>query len=220
MQIMAYRMPSMITIFPEINIIVGDKSNEGLQVTDFILWSMNRSLGIPENSTWKNRLGMKLIQSSVDEDEAIWSGYYYINRDVVGIDSSQMINYPYKTPEDNEVRGSVYDYYVFVEEMILYFSEKPMPQHANHLSDMICEAKESINKNKQEFKEKDLLLIASTFIRVFDTIPVYEDLMDTDKEKWLELLYARKICGLLFVKNSLAAGRTLDALLRYKWGTR
>src|SRR5690606_21458428 len=120
-------------------------------------------------------------------------------------DRNQMINYPYKTPKDESAKGTVYDYYNFVEAIILYFSKDRIPKHAYFLNDVIANAQNSINKDKDNFQLKDLLLICSTFIRIFDTIPIYNEVDSKDKEKWENLLYAKKICGLVFVNNTISS---------------
>ena len=214
---MAYNMPSIISIFPEVNIEFRDKNDPGLQTVDFLLWSMNRSLYEPPNKFWKDQVNLKLLEYSHDENKSTFGGSYYLNENILSFNSSLRLDYPYKTPENTKDGATVLDYYVFIENIIISYADNPIPRHAQFLVLKIEKAKKSILKDKKHFTEKDLEIICSTFIRIFDTIPIYDELKDSDKEQWEDILFARRLSGLVLVNNTINSSRTRSAILRFKW---
>lgn len=214
---MAYSHPSFISIFPKLSIEVRNKKEYGLQVVDFMLWAMNRHMKVPSNSTWKNYLNLKMRSESKVEDDSQFGGHYYLNSPCIDLDLKRMINYPYTVPLDIPKKGThIVDYYNFIEEIIISYQEIQLPKHCYHLTTKLNKAIRLIKSNVP-YKEGDIKLIASTFIQIFDTVPVYKDININDKEIWLDILYAKKLSGLLLREGKMYFGMTRDSIIRWRY---
>lgn len=73
-----YDPPEIPVKFPFVKLKTADKRNPGLQVTDFILWSMNRSKGVSFHCDWYKRLKLKLSSAYNEIGGTIEKGIYLL----------------------------------------------------------------------------------------------------------------------------------------------
>jgi hypothetical protein len=215
----AGNLPSIINIFPKISISVSGKSQPGLQVVDFILWAMNRSMMIPKLNTWRERLKLKLSESMRSENGQQVSGNYFINKPVLEYAelTNTRINYPFNLPENIPiVDAHITNYYHYIELFLTHISLGQLPDHCLHLQGGVIKSQEVIS-GKEAFNEKSLQLICYTFIYLFDTLPVYRDFKEEDEESWLNILFAKRLAGIAVGSGGIHHGRTRDSILRWKW---
>lgn len=217
--LLANNQPGIINIFSKISITTADKKQPGLQIVDFMLWAMNRSMMIPKNNTWKDRLNLRLNDFVRTEDYDQSSGNYYINKSAIDYNDLDNVRckYPYHVPTDIPKEGAtVLDYYQYIENIITHLNTGEIPEHCIHWKESIQKSHEIITGNK--FVETSLKFICYTFIYIFDTMPVYKELADKDEEDWLDILFAKRLAGIVVANGAIHNARTRDAILRWKWG--
>jgi hypothetical protein len=212
LELMSYTMPSIFTFFPDIKIVSGDKNNPGLQVVDFILWALNRSKWKIPNNTWKERLNLKYLMYSYDEFEIQHSEINTIN---TPLNERKVLNYPFPVPKlDKE--DDIYSSYLIMEHYIKHISRTELPESILHFQTKI----ESVMKLLSDinlFFSDGVIQVASLFIRLFDTLPIYAETANDNKERWEALLKAKRAAG-LFVSNHMIYGnRSVDAVHRWRY---
>lgn len=215
--LLADKLPSIINIFSKISITIADKTHPGLQVVDFMLWAMNRVMMIPRNNTWRDRLTLKSMELLSTEDADQNSGHYYLNKPILDYKNLQhsKISYPYLVPKKIPKSADVSDYYDFIENTLIHYSSAVLPTHSQHWQEDIQRSYVMITSSK--FDEPALKFICYTFIYIFDTLPIYGELSDGDEETWLDILFAKRLAGIVIGKGGIHHGRTKDAVLRRKW---
>lgn len=213
-EVLSYKLPSIINLFPKLNVKVAGKKNIGLQVVDFILWAMNRSFMSPPDNIWRDRLELKMSDHFKVEDGSEFGGNFYLKQNLLGYNLDLPINYPYPVPDDMPKAGAhVINYYIYIEELIELFFKQKLPLHAQHIYEYLEKSMDYINQPKS-FDEKKLKFICSSFIKVFDTIPIYAELENEDV--WLDTLYSKRLAGLIIRNDGIHNGRTRDSILRWK----
>lgn len=207
---LTYKQPSFVTCYPKFEIIIADKSNPGLQVTDFILWALNRSnMSIPDNR-WKDRLNFGSYMKHSTENHPESGGQYFLNS--FSIDDG-ILNYPYFV-EDTESNDDFYNVYYIIESVIRQLCNTELPEHVNHFFDDLQKLK-AIFDQELNFSDQDLRLLCSTFIKLFDTLPIYHEIEDI--EDWKGLLKAKKMAGLLLHNHTIQFNRCFDAILKWRY---
>jgi hypothetical protein len=215
--LLADNLPSIINIFSKISITIADKTHPGLQVVDFILWAMNRTMMTPGNNVWRDRLTLKLREFLSTEDADQSSGHYYLKKpllDYTHLDDSR-ISYPYPVPKEIPKSADLLDYYDFIENTLAHYSTAVLPLHCLHWQEAIQQSNAMITNGK--FDESALKFICYTFIYIFDTLPIYGEFSDDDQEAWLDILFAKRLAGIVIGNGRIHHGRTRDAILRWKW---
>lgn len=209
---LAYDQPTYKTHYPSFELICSDKNNAGLQVVDFILWALNRSKRKPANIIWKERLNLRLYASFSEDEGAQSGGKYYIN-DKPEIRKED--NYPFEFDILPESQKEFFESYLTIENTVRQLCKIDLPVSLEHLNEIVYSVREIFEYNK-DLTEKSLALIASIYIRYFDTLPIYQDLSDTDAKTWCHILRAKKIAGLILRRDLLNGIRTVDGILEWR----
>lgn len=190
-----YDYPSIPSLFPKIQMKIGEKSEYGLQVTDFILWAVNRSKMKPAKSDWFNRLNLEHRQSFIEKEGPLQGGSYFINREI----TTPFVKYPRAAlpSKDNSSNSTIINSYVLIEHILKIIQEHPLPSHVEHLKDNLNSTVEKLSNKNLSFSNELVQKAASIFLRLFDTLPIYKDFSDNDIDKWASILIARKIASLI-----------------------
>jgi len=211
LDIMAYRLPSLHTYYPDFDIIVAKKSNSGLQVTDFILWTLNRANKIIPDKIWVENLNFTLYSDFHEQNGPQSGGDYCLNNYSLNFEN---IGYPFSTKKvltDEEF----YQAYLTIEHIVRHICKKDLPEHILHLKPLLKGLMYLFDKDKTLTKEK-LRQMALVYIRFFDTLPVYKDIENTDETSWTLCLNAKKLSGLLLRNNLIHSGRSSIAILKWR----
>lgn len=211
-----FRDHSNPAIFPSIELKIAGKENPGLQVTDFILWSLNRHTSELYPSEWFERLNLKLDYSYSEDDGPLHGGAYILGDKI----EDGYFEYPKiqvkKPKSSNEVREA----YLLIERFIRHISKKLFPDHVSHLKEKTLKISKRL---LSEPTSVELLReTSSAFIRLFDTFPLYHDLplngpfTTEEKKKWSKLLLAREIASISLNRRSGDAVRLCHDVLRFR----
>lgn len=207
-----YNQPSIITYYPDIKVAVMNKNNPGLQVVDFLLWVFNRASMKKPDNVWKERLRFKHYSSHTVQDSPDSGGDFYINE---SLNDEGRLNYPYKVEEPVNVE-EFYQSYVTIEKTLRQLEKIEFPNHALHLRYKLDKLESEVFSQMTMINDRLLNDIASLFIRLFDTLPIYDSIGESDKESWDLILKAKKMAG-LFLRHDLIHGvRSSMAIIRWR----
>lgn len=209
--LIAYAHPTFLTYYPDIEIRINDKTCPGLQVTDFILWTLNRANKTNSDNTWKSRLNFKFYSDFSEKNGVQSGGDYHLNN--FSIDNG-INNYPFKISEI-ETNDDFYNSYLIIEQTVRQLCKMNLPEHVWHLKSILTKINKSFDNNEILTQEK-LSLMVTIFIRFFDTLPIYDGIDDTDELKWSLILKAKKLAGLLLRNDLIHGVRSSIAILRWR----
>ena len=209
---LAYSQPTYKTNYPDIKLCCSSKNNPGLQVVDFILWALNRSRRTPANNIWKERLNLKLYASFSEDEGPQSGGKYYINNNPK---FEKEDTYPYEFDIFPNTEQEFFESYLIIENTVRQLCKIDLPDSLEHLNRIILSVKDIFEYNK-ELTMKTLPLIASIYIRCFDTLPIYKDIDKADEKSWRQILSAKKIAGLI-LRQDLATGiKSVSEILEWR----
>ncbi|NMO09488.1 DUF3800 domain-containing protein [Methanobacterium subterraneum] len=193
------------TSFPNIKLVEGDKSIPGLQVVDFILWAINRRIknsGNPldENwfekpalDDWYNRLEIELMDTSAVNGN-------YMVEGTIAIGDPLDFNYIFY-PKVSAMKIDPIYAYLNIERYLRYFDRKGLPKHASNHSKPL---KVLIKRLDGKIIGKKILReVCTLFLKLFDTIPIYGDLKETDVDEWAILIALKNLA--MFWLNTRSA---------------
>lgn len=208
---MAYEQPTFFTYYPNIHLNIVDKLNPGIQIVDFLLWSLNRANREFADLTWLNRLEMRQYTWMHDEDKFENGGIYHLKNYKLKLGR---LNYPFNS-EDILSEKELFHIFSAIETVLQNLFSSKLPPHVEHLKFLLSSISSYLN-GSTKLTEATLDKICSAFIRFFDTLPIYQELDDSDKEKWELLIKSKKLCGMLLHKHLLHSVRTADFILNWK----
>lgn len=209
----SYELPSFKTYFPKINIEIKGKSNPGLQVTDFISWAASRTLKLPSNpkwDTWFKRLPFVTISRDTSESQKQKRIKGYLNEIPAPWDDYPQNFVKSKTNED------VLNAYIVIERIIRSITESDFTEGNIHLYNDFMAAKRLCTE-LIHFQQEHLETIGRAFIRLFDSLPIYKNIQNSDSESWLNLFHAKEIATLIIRDDYIHMGRTKDYILRWRY---
>ncbi len=208
----SYDIPSFKTFFPKITISLRGKREPGLQITDFLMWSVNRSIRKVPNATWLQRLKFTRWHFYRDENSHN-RGQYQLNTLSLTNPSE---NYPFKFKKP-ETWYLCLEAYILIERFLIAYDIEDFPPHALHLFDEFQSISARLKDTDYHIKSEDLELIGSVFLKLFDTIPLYKDVENNNKEAWEILLYAKYLAAMFVRKERIHFHRTKEEIQRWRY---
>jgi hypothetical protein len=216
LEVTLHNQTSMITYFPKINIIVDDKRNPGLQVVDFVLWAHNRTLN--GDFRWLNSLKAVRRDNHRIENSPSSGGSFYLNEMIEF--PLERLNYPFTIPQESN-HNEVIRSYVIMEQTILILSQHidKLPITIDHFKQVLKSLAKKLIKANKSLSVQLIQEVASVYLRLFDTLPIYSNLKDEDKGGWDVLLFSKYIAALIRRTGFINSGRTIDHIAYWKYHT-
>lgn len=208
----SFKLPSFKTYFPQINISLGDKSVPGLQVVDLLLWIINQSKKTPLNDDWKKKLRFGFYRESRQEGSKQSEGQYFLNKAM----PRDLDNYPVPY-ENSETHEDLIWAWLRIEQFLRLIEESDFDETNRHLYNNFIPARTLLLRPGYNLKENDLSLIGRTFIRLFDSMPLYKYIPDSDIEAWKAMHHAKHIASIILASGHLHVGRTKDFIIRWRF---
>jgi hypothetical protein len=208
-----YNMPTYKTFYPKLHIELKSKGEPGLQVVDFLMWSINRTKTVKPNQVWHNRLNYKTWYEYKDEGNQN-RAKYHLNTFPTSIDISE--NYPIKFEKFEEWEDFL-NSYVIIERFLVTidisdFTEK----NIHHIPDFLKISKKLKDQN-YNLNGNDLTEVGSIFLRLFDTLPLYSHIENDDKVAWTILLNSKYLASMLVRDDGLHFSRTKNEIHRWRY---
>lgn len=197
-ELQVYEYPSIPYLFPNITLEQRGKKEPGLQLTDFILWAIQRTKKSHPDNKWFRCLNLKLSHLFHSKEGLIQGGTYYLKEKV----KSPLIKYPnnclpVNDPTSNE---ELFNSYLIMEQMLRDVSKNLLPDHVQHLKNMFDKVINGL-LNETSFSDRLIREASSIFIRLFDTLPIYKNIPEDNIKIWSDILTARKMASLFLHRN-------------------
>ena len=206
----SYNIPSYKTYFPKINILLEGKSSPGLQVVDFLLWSVSRSKKSPKNTIWMKRLLFKTWHYYKDDDEHN-RGQYFLNS-MPDVHLKATYDLPFQKPREwNEILHA----YINIEKFLRHIDKTDFTELNSFIWEEYSLLINLIKDNSQPLKYQDIENIGRLFIRLFDKLPLYSN-VKTDEE-WRLMFHAKYLAAMLTRNGQIHLNRTKNELLRWRY---
>jgi len=210
-----FDVPENPTPFPELVASTADKSNPGLQVVDFLLWAMNRKYAKPPREDWFKRLDMTCLRTLHTESRAELAGTFRVGKgatlgEFLYPEGIPMPGYPQSM---HEACAS----YRFVERHLRSISQGNLPAHAAYLHDRLQQITGGLTA-AQDAQPQLLSDACSVFLRLFDTVPLYEGIPPDDQARWDEFLRARMLAASVVRRDKVQCVILVNNLVRYRRG--
>jgi hypothetical protein len=206
----AYSQTLYLTYYPKIEIKLGNKTDPGLQIVDFLIWALNRSKRTVPDTKWIDLLKISFSTDFSSEKGPQSGGKYCINK---GIPHFGRLDYPIKINEPNE--AEFYQAYEIIEKTIRSLMLN-IPNNIAHFQSSFDALNLKLNDSNHLFNYNTLKKIASLYIRIFDTLPVYESIKDSDVKSWDILLKSKKMAGLYLRRDLINGVRSADAIIFWR----
>ena len=214
-----YEQPSIPALFPDLSVVVAPKTEPGLQVVDLLLWAVNRAASIQDCRLEErgydellSRLGLQAALAHHAEDGGDRGGALYIGEEIPGVH----ITYPAGLPVPEILgRDGIYRAWCRIESTLHLYRGR-LPEHAEHLSKKLYEVTRKLANPEFSVSADVLGEAASVFLRLFDTVPVYDDLDPDDVDLWRELLFSRRMASLVLRKDFGHGADAANALARWR----
>ncbi len=213
--------PRLPAFYPKFTVIESDKNTPGIQIADFLLWALNCKLFEPgsKKSVWYQWAGGgSYSYSDMPSDNPLAKFGWAIfgrnhNFDILQEMESENVEimeniYPKNIVLDVETDQQVNYLYVIAERHVRYYAAIDIPSHASHLKESLVQLSTDLDSVDVRTPDK-IRRVARMFIRIFDTIPVYEGLARDDKTFSL-LMQARYYLASVLRESRFASARLLD----------
>lgn len=214
-EVLAYDFPRTPQRFPSISTTVVDKSSPGAQVVDFLLWAMDRDPD-PRSTkdSWRNRVGLRLSSAHSRDDGYSRGGNYWLGREWTEPSESYPESWVVQLPGSQQGLQCAYG---ILERSVRGFA-RALPSHASHLqSDLDALCTELERSTMRAFRGEPLVAgVATAFIRLFDTVPLYEGIQEDDDWTWQLYGYVKRLATFLLQKREAHAMHLLAYLSRYR----
>lgn len=213
--------PDIPAYFPDITTKVSNKKNAGLKVADFILWAINRTKKKNPDPKWYNRLEFTFISDGkFNIKDKLYTGGQCLLKE--GLERKYPnFRYPASYLNFQKLPNSfldLLDLYLFIEYQLLKVNCTAIPTHILHLRDDLINAVINFDFPNQFNQEHQKIIqkVASIYIRLFDTLPVYLDLAETDCNQWSKFLLSRRFASQLLFQEDAEVQRFCYSLVEYK----
>lgn len=214
---MAYNLPFTPTFYPKLELIPSDKREPGIQVADYILWALNWTIYEPasKNARWLAWAGAE--SSAVAEvpiapgfsDRGGKFGWYTLSQALPDDIIKQIETYPLTARMQTLSTEETLGCYIRAEQLVHSLKNYSFPAHAKHFEQNALNLIRDL-RNPTVGTRRKVVSVASMFLRLFDTLPLYAGIDKTD-DRFAELMRMRKYMGLLFHENLLHGARMMDA---------
>jgi hypothetical protein len=206
--------------YPATTATVRSKCEPGLQVADLLLWASVQKKYHPGTKraaigAW---CGLHCWAESGFEGEPVRWISCDLNGDdpkLIGPDRIWLKSYPVKFDDVDRIDNTQLAHlYCLAERVVRGCAVGTLPAHAEHLRPGLARAVARL-RNADRVGSNEIQDVARQFIRLFDTVPLYDGLQDGDTT-WVRLVQARRFLGLCLREDLIHGGRTLDYFLHVR----
>ncbi len=207
----AYDLAMMRTFYPRIDVRVEPKKEPGLQVADLLLWGALQDHLEP--ASLKARItgwcgGFRWAHGGAPFINA----KYFVNHRspalTDGADDRKPL-YPVEFEALDHGDGHVLaNVYCLIERTVRQAAVAPLPPHVDHLRPRLLRTVRRL-RDPERVGPEQITDVVRAFLRLFDTLPLYEGFERTDP-RWLPLVRAKRMAGLCLREDLWHGGSTVD----------
>lgn len=196
-----YDTPGIPVCFPHLTVSAKTKKSvcPGLQVVDFLLWALNRRYQ-RKDDPWVIRAGLETDHLFQEASGPLEGGTFSVGRLFVRL---PLVKYPEASlPVPDQINhAQVCDALLILEHSVRQVIVD-VPETVQHLLPFPRDIGAQLTLEPESSDEHILELLASAYLRIFDTMPLYAGLSHEDITTWRRLLSARRIASLVLRKDS------------------
>lgn len=206
-----YDTPTIPAVFPDVKVGVAGKEVPGLQVADYLIWATNRSLRSVPDPVWSKKAGLKESVKFSSVGGPSQGGTSILGSEI----KRPFANYPQiNTAIECNGNFEIVSCFVRIERTLRHLSQQTLPIHVAHLTaglgDLV--AKLGLPGGTSTELVQDM---ASYYIRLFDTLPLYLGIPESDPN-WAVLLVTRRMASLVLRGDLLIGVRTCDYICMWR----
>ncbi len=186
-----YDWPDVLFCCPPVAVQVGDKQSPALQVVDFLLWSCARALSDRNDDIWVRRSEPKLRFTIRQGKGPITDGTLHLDWPTAppgsylsDVDRGKLDPWPKDILKD----------WATIEAIVEHVTGS-VPTGIVHLSPILDSALDGLRNPDKGKVPASVQAIATAFLCIFDTMPVYRYVEEA--AKWSELLHMRRTAALV-----------------------
>ena len=196
-----YDQPNIPCVYPNMQIGMGSKKDPGIQVTDFLLWACNRSRRIQDNDDvrapddrWVVRSGLVPLYGRFSAFSPERGGEYRLNREF----PDPFFTYPAVKVPESMGSDKLLQVWCVIEQFIHWAGVSgALPDHAEHLWRFANRASSALRQLGERVGYEIVAKAASCFLKLFDTVPFYDDVPSDNTEQWEWVLFVRRMAALV-----------------------
>jgi len=208
-----YDMPLQPILFPQIDISIGAKRMAGLQVVDFLLWALNRGLQ-HVTDPWAERVGLRLDHTTAQQDGPMNTGLYSLGAGRLKLPTPTYPAPVLPLPEYTG-RDKIGNALILMERCVRFWYAR-LPDHSAHLHGVLVIAMKGLANEQFASSAQSIERIASAFLRIFDTVPIYAQASEEDIDLWHRMLGAKRLASLVLRKDLVHGQATLAYMARFR----
>jgi hypothetical protein len=207
-------LPILPLFCPKILLTISDKSEPGLQVVDFLLWACARALSRAKDRRWLERLNAAIRVEMSDEGKPVSDGLLHLNWSTVPEGNP----YPPEIEQDRAAAPDDYrrDWSLIERTIRTVASGDSLPIYLDHLAADLALASSALASRDLKAVADGVRQIASAFLRLFDTMPVYGGVPNGDLVRWRELLSARRLAASMLDGRHLRSVRLRGEIIKLR----
>jgi hypothetical protein len=201
-----YETTMLRAVYPRIEVVVDDKNNPGLQVADLLLWSFVQERFNPSKTKahWAARCGLfRWADVPIPEAKFQWSRCTVNDgKPVETYEQDDLKPYPVRPEGIGETAYA--DSSAVAERTVRRYAAGPLSDHVEHLRPGLLRALAGL-QDPASVGPEQIQEVAKQFLRLFDTVPVYDGMNDDDP-MWLPLVRAKHFLSLTLRELLLYGG--------------
>jgi hypothetical protein len=196
----AAEIPHIPTFFPNLEVIVVQGKEPGVQIADFLLWAALRKWG-PNPVTgckWADYVGLTNKAAWRQIEGPLGAKEFYINAPIP-VYSELLIDVEnIKAPEDAPSLECMARYFAYAEANIQHLAQNGLPLHANHMETEVEDLAKILKRSK--ISGYDVHKLCEVSLRLIDTVPLYnpKNMQDTHF-----VIDAKKIFGIVYMRKEI-----------------
>lgn len=175
-----------------------------------MLWSVGRSKKYQPNTTWEDRLKFKNHHYYKD-DVGNNRGQYFLNCDP---DIALKVNYDLRFQKPDTWEECV-EAYILIERFLRQLDKTDFTESCAHLWEGFVKISTLIKNDLQPIQHRELEMMGSIFLRLFDTMPLYKTV--SNEEEWKLMFHAKYIASMLVRNDQVHFNRTKNELVRWRF---
>lgn len=212
----SYNTPSYKTLYPKLNILLKNKNEPGLQVVDFLIWASNRTNRTKPDNTWHKRIKY-LNWYSYKEENDFNRAKFYLN--CHSGTRADIYDYPFRFEKPKEWQDCL-NAYVHIEKVLIKIEKSDFNETNIHLYKDLYSVSKKLKDDDYQLKSSDIKLIGSVYLKLFDTLPVYQNVSNDDMNGWTVLFHTKYLASMFVREDQIQFGRTRDEILRWRFKMR
>jgi len=213
MEAQLWKQPNIPCMFPMYSLAVRGKDDPGLQVVDFLLWATNRTNQDPPRTDWYDRIEKLLSDRVSFEGSPEMSGGFILKRMV----RKQLVKYPDEALPVQDVanQDEILEAVCLIERTAREVAKLDLPSHVGHYKDEVRSTFVQLDQDAASLSVDSFRRLASHYVRLFDTLPIFSSEDASDPDGWRRALLARRLASALLARNPWTL-RQIDTFILFR----